>query len=38
MLHTKFKKINLKDSKMEFDQKEETPFILPEKNRQIKKH
>ena len=30
MSHTAFKKINHKDPYMEFDQKEEAPFNLPE--------
>ncbi len=37
MSHTAFKKINHKDSYMEFDQKDETPFNLPEKKETNKK-
>ena len=37
MSHTKFKKINHKDPQMEFDQKEETPFNLPEQKGTNKK-
>ena len=37
MSHTAFKKINHKDPYMEFDQKEETPFNLPEQKETNKK-
>ena len=37
MSHTAFKKINHKDLYMEFDQKEETPFNLPEQKETNKK-